>query len=160
MDIASTYVLTPPAASPVTFNSGVIGDGTDIFFLTNIAGLDVADLRTPQFKKPLTDGGYKPVPWLEDPLHPRFEGAFLIQTIQPGNDCRELRNTMYHQLRDCLRACRGVTPAMLEWSEPGIGDLALEVSYEVRLNHGFDAGYSVMTFTFGLFSEASVPVAA
>jgi hypothetical protein len=159
MDIASQYTLTPPAGSPVVFNSGVIGDGTDVFFLTDIKGLDVAQLRTPQFLRPLAHGGYKPVPWLEHPLHPRFEGAFLVQSIPVGADCREERNVMWHALRDCLRACEDDT-GTLTWNEPGIGNLTLAVAYEVELTHGFDAGYSVMTFQFGLYSEASVPVAA
>ena len=125
MDIASVYTLTPSTGPAVVFNTGVIGDGTDVYFLTNIIGLDSADLRTPQFKRPLTDGGYKPVPWLEDPLHPRFEGAFLIQSIPVGSDCRSERNVMYHALKTCLRNCRDGT-GTLEWNEPGIGDLELE----------------------------------
>lgn len=159
MDIASVYTLTPPAGSPVVFNDGQLHTLDDIFWLTDIKGLDTADIRSPQFLRPVAHGGYKPVAWLEEPLHPRFEGAFLIQSIPPGSDCRELRNTMYHELKDCLRNCYD-TPGTLEWNEPGIGDLALEVSYEVRLEHGFDAGFTVMTFTFGLYSEASQPVAA
>jgi len=157
VDIASVYTLTPPAGSPIIFNSGVLHDGTDIYFLTDIKGLDSADLRVPQFLKPRDDGGYKPASWHEEPLHPRFQGAFVIQTKPPGADCREERNAMYHALKTCLRACRGTSPGELSWNEPGIGDFELEVFYEVRLDHGFDAGYFVMTFTFGLFSEASQP---
>lgn len=160
MDIASQYTLTPSAGSPLVFNSGVIGDGTDIFYLTDIKGLDSADLRTTQFKNPLASGGFRPVPWLEDPLHPRFEGAFLIQTVPLGGDCRQRRNEMYHDLKDALRACLPLAPGTLEWNEPGVGNLEMEVAYEVKLTHGFDAGFTVMTFQFGLYSEASQPVAA
>lgn len=159
MDIASQYTLTPPAGSPVVFNTGVIGDGTDIFYLTDIKGLDAAQLRTPQFLRPIAHGGYKPVPWRRHPLHPRFEGAYLIQSIPVGADCRERRNDMRWELLTCLNACLD-DPGTLAWEEPGVGDFSLEVSYEVELTRGFDAGFTVMTFTFGLYSETSLPVAA
>lgn len=156
MDIASVYTLTPPAGSPVIFNNGQLKTNDDLFWLTDIKGLDSAALRTPWFRRPQADGGYKTVPWLEDPLEPRFEGAFLVQSVPLGAECREERNTMYHALKNCLRACRD-DAGTLSWNEPGIGDLALDVFYEVKLEHGYDAGYTVMTFTFGLFSEASQP---
>lgn len=160
MDIAAVYTLTPPAGSPVVFNTGVIGDGTDIFFLTNIRGLDSAGIRNPQFNRPLAHGGYKPTPWLEQPLHPVFEGALLTQSVPfGGNACRQRRNEMYHALKAALRACYD-TPGTLAWTELGIGSFELDISYEVELTHGFDAGFSVMTFSFGLYSEASQPVAA
>lgn len=160
MDIAAVYTLTPATGPAVVFNSGVIGDGTDVFFLTDIKGLDSADLRTPQFKRPLADGGFKPVPWREDPLHPRFEGAFLPQSVPWGGvQCQTRRNQMYHALKTCLRNCRDGT-GTLAWPEVGVGNFSLAVSYEVKLEHGFDAGFAVMTFSFGLFSELSQPVAA
>lgn len=159
MDVASVYTLTPPTGSPVVLNDGVIGDGTDVFFLTNVTGLDSPDIRTPQFKRPRAHGGSKPVPWLEEPLHPRFEGAFLTQSVSSGQACRQRRNEMWHQLKTALRACYD-TPGELAWNEPGIGNLELAVHYEVALAHGFDAGFLVMTFSFGLYSEASQPVAA
>jgi hypothetical protein len=161
VDVASVYTLTPPAGPAVVFNAESIFNGglTDVFWLTDIKGLDSAQLRTPQFLRPRAHGGYKPVPWLEHPLHPRFEGAFVIRSKPIGADCRAERNTMYHALKNALRACEDAV-GTLEWNEPGIGDLALEVSYEVELTHGFDAGFTVMTFQFGLYSEASQPVAA
>lgn len=153
-------MLTPPNVTPVVFNSGAIGDGTDIFFITDIKGLDVADIRAPQFRRPLAHGGYKPVPWLEEPLHPVVEGAYVIQTVPlGGNACRQRRNEMRHQLKAALRDCYD-DPGELAWNELGIGDLELAVSYEVKLAHGWDPYPMLMTFTFGLFSEASQPVAA
>lgn len=159
MDIASVYTLTPVTGPAVIFNNGTLHSDDDLFWLTDIQGLDSADLRTPQFLRPLADGGYKPVDWLEHPLHPRFQGAFLIQSVPLGGNCRELRNEMYHELKTCLRNCRA-TGGALAWNEPGIGDFSLPVSYEVRLVHGYDAGFTVMTFTFGLYAEVSQPVAA
>jgi hypothetical protein len=160
MDIASLYTLTPGDGGPaVVFNNGQLNTTDDIFWLTDIHGLDTADIRTPQFLRPLADGGYKPVPWREHPLHPRFQGAFLVQSVPLGANCRALRNAMYHALKTCLRGCR-TNPGTLAWSEPGIGDFTLPVSYEVKLDHGYDAGFTVMTFTFGLYAEVSQPVAA
>jgi hypothetical protein len=156
-DFAAQYTLSPPAGSPVLFNTGEIGDGTDVFFITDVKGLDSADLRTPQFKRPLAHGGYKPVPWLEDPLHPRFEGVFLVQTSQPGSAaCHSTRIGMYHDLKTALRACLGTSTGTLTWTEDGDSQ-SLAVSYEVKLEHGWDPYPMVMTFTFGLFSEASQP---
>jgi len=161
MDIASVYTLTPgDGGASVVFNNGSLQGTTDLFWLTDIKGLDSASLRTPWFKRPQAHGGYKTVPWLENPLQPRFEGAFLVLSKPLGAQCREERNTMYHALKTCLRGCLGDTPGTLSWSEPGIDDFELDVSYEVELRHGYDAGFTVMTFTFGLFSEASQPVAA
>lgn len=161
MDIAAQYVLTPPTGPPFVFNADDIFNGgvTDVAWLTDIKGLDSPALRTPQFKRPLAHGGYKPVPWLEEPLHPRFEGAFVIRSKPFGGDCRAERNVIYHALKACLRNCED-DPGQLAWTEVGVGDFELEVSYEVELAHGWDADYAVMTFTFGLFSEASQPVAA
>jgi hypothetical protein len=160
VDIAAEYTLNPPSGPDLVFNSGVIGDGTDVFFLTDIKGLDSAGIRHPQFFRPLAHGGYKPTPWIEEPLHPAFEGAFLTQSVPYGGDaCRQRRNEMYHALKAALRACYD-TPGSLSWTELGVGSFTLPVSYEVELGHGFDAGYSVMTFRFGLYSEASQPVAA
>lgn len=158
MDIASTYTLVSTGGTAV-FNGGDVGDGTDIYYLTNIVGLDVADIRAPQFLTPLAHGGYKPVKWLEHPLHPRFEGVLLVQSVASGNGCRQRRNEMWHHLKNVLRAMYD-SPGTLTWNEPGVGSFSLSVFYEQPLAQFYSPGYTVMGFSFGLYSESSQPVVA
>lgn len=154
-DPSAVYTLTPPVGSPIVFNNGNIGDGTDLYWLSDITGVDEADVRAPRFRKPVTDGA-NVLRRYEDGLLPVVEGMYLVQSV-PQNQCMRIRNQMRWALLACLRACKAAA-GTLTWAEAGIvGSFSLEVFYEVKLTHTYESDYHVMTFTFGLASEASAP---
>lgn len=156
-DPSAVYTLDPPTAATIVFNDGQLKTFDDLYWLSDVKDLDVAGIRAPFFLKPLADGGYKPITWLEEPLHPIFEGMILIQSSPIGSHgCTTKRNVMYHALKAALRDCYD-TPAMLSWTEPGVGAFSLPVFCEVKLERAYEFNYQVMTFSFGLFSEASQP---
>lgn len=148
----ANYVLTPSAGSPIAFNAGDLFDGTDLYWLADVQGLDSADIRNPRFKKPVTDGA-RVLRRYEDGLLPVFLGMYLIQSV-PENQCQPVRNEMQHALLTCLRACEQ-TAGTLSWHEEGVGDCTLAVFYDVRLTHQYESDYRVETFSFGLASEAN-----
>lgn len=157
-DIAANYVITSPGGAPdIAFNNGELGTSDDIWYLTNVTGLE-AEIRAPKDKVPVGHGAKLHNFW-EDGLEPKFEGIYLIQSTRRQDLIRELRNQMHRQLKECLRACFD-TDGTLTWSEPEPGgpvDYSLGFQYEIKLVPGYDANWTVKTFSFGLASEASVP---
>ena len=155
-DQTTLHTLTPPVGSAVVFNDGDIRDQvSDIYYITDIQGLDTADLRLPRFPAPVTNGA-RLLPGYEHGLEPRVEGAFIIQSVSTGNAIRARRMEMYAALKTALRACVQ-DPGTWTWTESGVGAMSLSVQYQVKLAHSWDAGYQLMLFTFGLASEASQP---
>jgi hypothetical protein len=157
-DQTTVYTLNPPSGPDLVFNDGEFGGGSldDVFYLTDVQGLDSADIRAPRFKQPIAHGARLPVGFLEDGLQPRFEGVFVVQSVRTGNAIRDRRMQMYAELKAALRACLP-SDGTLSWTESGVGAMSLAVRYEVRLAHEWSAQYSAMLFTFGLASEASQP---
>jgi hypothetical protein len=157
-DQTTLYTLTPPVGAAVVFNNGTLGHGSrdDMYYLSDVQGLDSADIRAPRFKQPLAHGARQPVPFLEDGLEPRFEGMFVIQSVYSGNAIRAKRMQMYDDLKTCLRNCLAAD-GTLTWTESGVGARSLAVRYQVRLAHTWSDEFQTMLFAFGMSSTASQP---
>src|SRR5574338_1647449 len=150
-DVAADYSLSTPGGT-IDFNTCVINDRGDCYFLTEVTGLDGAPIRNPQDNAPITDGGLIH-DFYEGPLHPVMAGALLIQSTQVGNTIESLRNAMKEALKTALRSILRAD-GTLSWTEPGVGALSLPVRYEQPLEVvGSDS--PIQTFTFGLVSAQS-----
>lgn len=156
-DQTTVYTLNPPSGPDLLFNNGSFGRGSadDIYYLTDVQGIDTAELRTPRFKQPV-DHGSRLLPFFEEGLTPRFEGMIVVQSVRTGNAIRARRMVMYEALRTALRACLA-SPGVISWTESGVGARSLSVQYYVRLAHTWSDQYQSMLFTFGLASEDSTP---
>lgn len=156
-DQTTVYTLTPPSGPAVVFNNGIFGRAStdDIYYLTDVQGIDSAELRVPRFKSPIADGA-RLLPGYEHGLEPRFEGMIVIQSVRTGNAIRALRMQMYDALKTALRTCLPA-PGTLAWTESGVGARSLSVQYEVPIAHTWSDQYQSMLFAFGMASEASQP---
>lgn len=152
-DVAADYVLDTPGGD-IPFNTCVIGDRGNCYFLTEITGIDAADIRAPIDNAPITDGGLIHN-FYEGPLHVVMAGALLIQSTQVGNTVETLRNGMTAALKAALRSILRAD-GTLSWTQPGVGAQSLTVRYEQKLEVvGSDS--PIQTFTFGLVSAQSTP---
>lgn len=146
-DTAANYVLAT-AGGTVSFNTGVVGDGTDVFFITKVRGLDGHPLRTPIDNAPQAPGGIVHDFW-PGPRHPAFEGVFLIQSTRVGTSCQTIRNQMEADLLAALESIeqKSVASGTLTWTPVGQGARSLSVQSEIPMETDGD---ELKTFTFGL----------
>jgi hypothetical protein len=154
-DVTTSYVLTTPGGT-ITFNDGVLGDGTDKYWLTSGPRGLRSDLRPPFDLVPFGDGGIGHTT-RRAPMFPIFDGMYLIESSSLQSQCQTLRNDMAVALEDALDTILSPTTGTLTWTPEGQGALSLAVSYFVTLDDPYGDNYAVQNFSFGLFSEAAFP---
>jgi hypothetical protein len=113
-------------------------------------------LRTPYDVKPFGDGGIGHTT-RRAPTFPIFDGMYLIESSTSQALCQELRNDMAAALEAALNSILAPTTGTLAWTPAGQAAQSLAVSYWVTLDDPYSDNYTVQNFSFGLFSEASVP---
>jgi hypothetical protein len=153
-DVAVVYTLTTPGGT-IVFNNGADPPSfDDMFYITNIRGLDMGTIRAPQDDLPQDDGGLDHN-FFFGPMHPIFEGAYLIQSTRRQTDIQILRNTMNGQLKAALTSIlRVANIGTLSWTEAGQGGVSLPVRCEIPLETD---GVELKTWTFGLYSSQANP---
>lgn len=151
-DLVCEYTLATPGGT-VVLNDGLLGDGTDKYWVENITGLDGAPLRTPIDNRPQTHGGLVHR-FFKGPRHPVFEGKLLVETVPiPSSDCQAVWNTMEAALLTALESILdgGLAVGTLSWTPAGQAARSLtDVQCEVPLDIRAIENYHVRTFTFGL----------
>jgi hypothetical protein len=153
-DITTSYTLTTPGPD-ITFNSGSLGDGTDKYWLTAIAGLDGPSIRAPVDLVPFGDGGIVHT-FRKGPRRCTFDGILLIESSNSQADCQELRNDLAFNLQSALASIIAAS-GTLAWTPAGQAAQSLTVYNEVPLSIQYTDNYMVSTFSFGLVSEAADP---
>jgi hypothetical protein len=151
-DIVTGYSLSTPGGT-INFNAGIMGDGTNKYWLQTIQGLDGVEIRAPVDNVPFGDGAIVHTFW-KGPRRPLFEGVFLIESSTNQADCQPIRNIMSEALRvalDSIIAADGT----LSWTPDGFGARSLTVRNEVPLDVRYEQDYRLSSFSFGLISEAS-----
>jgi hypothetical protein len=153
-DVVTAYTIASSGGT-VVMNQGTMGDGTDKYWLTQgPRGLDGAALRVPTDPVPFGSGAIVHSSW-EFGMRAGFEGVILIESTQSQAFCQTIRNDMINDLRNCLRGALAPNSATVSWTETGIGSRSLTMFYEVPLESSYIENYMLMSFTFGLLSEAS-----
>jgi hypothetical protein len=153
-DLACEYTLTTGGGT-VTFNDGVLGDGTDKFWLSSIQGLDGPVIRPPVDLVPFGNGGIVHT-FRKGPRRPVFDGILLIESSTAQSACQELRNDLVAALEAALNSIL-TTAGTLAWTPAGQSALSLAVFYEIGLSVTYSDNYAVANFSFGLVSEAADP---
>lgn len=153
-DLSTAYTLTTGGGN-ITFNSGVLGDGTDKYWLSSVNGLDGPVIRAPVDLVPFGDGGIVHT-FRKGPRRPVFDGILLIESSSLQSACQELRNDLVADLEDALDSIIA-TSGTLGWTPAGQAALSLSVYYEVGLSVTYSDNYAVANFSFGLVSEAADP---
>jgi hypothetical protein len=153
-DLSCEYTLTTGGGT-VTFNDGVLGDGTDKYWLTSLNGLDGPVIRAPVDLVPFGDGGIVHT-FRKGPRRPVFDGMLLIESSSSQSVCQELRNDLVAALEAALNSII-TTTGTLGWTPAGQAARSLAVYYEVGLSVSYSDNYAVANFSFGLVSEAADP---
>ena len=151
-DIVTAYTLTTPGGT-IIFNNGVMGDGTDKYWLQSVQGLDGPEIRAPVDPVPFGDGGIIHTFW-KGPRRPILEGVFLIESSTFESDCQFIRNTLSEALRVALNSIIS-TNGTLAWTPDGFSARSLTVRNEVPLDVRYEQDYRLSSFTFGLISASS-----
>ena len=138
-ETSAVYTLVTPGPD-ITFNSG-----TDIYRITNIAGLDMATLRTPIDDAPVTDGGIVHG-FFYGPRHIGFEGLLL-----PADMTVTTRNTMEANLISALESIIRAD-GTLSWTPTGgsLRSFAVRCAVPVQFPPWQDAFPLHKRFIFGL----------
>jgi hypothetical protein len=153
-DVVTAYTIASSGGT-VIMNNGTLGDSTDKYWLTQgPRGLDGADLRVPTDPVPFGSGAIVHSSW-EFGMRAGFEGVILIESTKLESLCQTIRNDMINDLRNCLRGALAPNSATVSWAETGIGNRSLTMYYEVPLDTQYIENYMLMSFTFGLLSEAA-----
>ncbi len=153
-DLSCEYVLATSGGN-ITFNDGVLGDGQDKYWLTNIQGLDGPVIRAPIDVVPFGDGGLIHTFW-KGPRRVVFDGMLLIESSNSQADCMTIRNDLAADLEDALDAIIQ-TAGTLSWTPAGQSGLSLSVFNEVGYSITYSDNYAVANFNFGLVSAAADP---
>jgi hypothetical protein len=153
-DVSTPYTLTTGAGT-IVFNDGVLGDGTDKFWLTAIQGLDGPVIRAPVDLVPFGDGGIIHT-FRKGPRRVVFDGMLLIESSTSQAVCQTLRNDLVVALDAALETILA-TSGTLDWTPAGQIALSLDVFYEIGLSVTYSDNYAVANFNFGLVSAAPEP---
>lgn len=153
-DYSTTYLLSTGAGN-ITFNDGDLGDGTDLYWISVINGLNGPSIRTVVDDVPYGDGGLVHKFW-KGPRHVVMEGNLVVQSVPFGNPCQEILNGMEAALNDALDSILQ-TDGTLSWTPAGGSPQSLAVRYEVPLDIQPQENYVLRSFNFGLISAAADP---
>lgn len=148
-DLSAIYTLTTPGGT-VVFNNGDLHTTTDLYWITEIQGLDGAPIRATIDPAPQAHGGLVHDAW-KGPRHVTMEGVILIQSVPLGSPCLTERNEMEDDLRVALESILQAD-GTLAWTPEGQAARSLTVRSEIALEYTPQENYAVMGFTFGLVS--------
>ncbi len=146
-DLSTTYTLACGTNSLV-FNNGDLNDGSDLYWISQIEGLDGAPIRAPVDNAPQAHGGIVHTFW-KGPRHITFEGSIVIQSVPFGFPCLTERNQLEQDLIDILE-CMIQTDGTLTWQPDGQSSHTLTVRHDVQLQFTPQENYAIMGFVFGL----------
>lgn len=148
-DLAAVYTLTTPGGT-VIFNDGDLNTLDDLYWITEIQGLDGVVIRAPVDNAPQAHGGILHDFW-KGPRHFTMQGVILVQSVPLGGACLDVRNTMEEALRVALESTLQAD-GTLAWTPTGEAARTLTVRNEIALEYTPQENYAVMGFTFGLIS--------
>jgi len=146
-DLAAIYTLTTPGGT-IIFNNGDLHTLDDLYWITNIDGLDGAPIRATIDNAPQAHGGLVHNAW-KGPRHINMEGVILVQSVPIGGACLEVRNDMEEDLRAALESLLQAD-GTLAWTPDGQSARSLTIRHDVPLDYSPQENYAVMGFTFGL----------
>lgn len=146
-DVAVLYSLVTPGPD-ITFNNGDFPGSDDIYYITEIRGLDGAPIRTPIDNAPQAHGGIVHNFW-KGPRVVVITGILLVQSVSTGVGCQTIRNDMEADLRDALDSILQAD-GTLSWTALGQPAASLLVRNNIPLETD---GILPRTFTFGLVAE-------
>ena len=147
-DLTAPYTLA--GTGSVVFNNGLPGDGTDLYWIQAIRGLDGPAIRAPVDDLPFGDGGIVHTFW-KGPRRVTLEGVLIVQSVPTGGSCQPQLNTMETALNGVLDSILDVD-GTLSWNGS-----SLAVRYEGSLDIQPAENYATRSFTFGLVSAAADP---
>lgn len=153
-DVSAAYTLTTSGGN-IVFNNGVLGDGTDKFWLTSVQGLDGPVIRAPVDLVPFGDGGIVHTFW-KGPRRPVFDGMLLIESSTSQALCQTLREDLAADLSAALDSII-TSSGSLSWTPAGQAAQTLTVYNEIGYSISYSDNYAVANFNFGLVSEAADP---
>lgn len=148
-DLSCTYTLTTPVDT-IVFNDGDLHTLDDLYWISDIQGLDGSTIRAQIDNAPQAHGGIVHTFW-KAPRHIVIEGAILIQSVPLGAACLPERNAMEAAL---LYSLDSIIQAdgTLAWTPAGLPARTLTVRHDVPLDYSPAENYALMGFTFGLVS--------
>ena len=149
-DLSAVYTLTTPGGT-IIFNNGDLHTLDDLYWITEIQGLDGVIIRAPVDNAPQSHGGIVHDFW-KGPRHFTMEGVILVQSVPCSADHMEERNLMEEALRVALESTLQAD-ATLQWTPAGQASRTLTVRNEIALEYTPQENYAVMGFTFGLIAE-------
>lgn len=151
-DLACLYELVTPART-INFNDGDLRTTDDLYWISQIEGLDGPPLRLQTDNAPQSHGGIVHTGW-KGPRHITMEGAILIQSVPWGGSCLAERNAMEEDLRIGLESIIQ-TDGTLTWTPAGLSTRVLAVRHDVQLQYTPQESYMIMGFVFGLVSASA-----
>jgi hypothetical protein len=138
-ELSAVYTLTTPGPD-ITFNSG-----SDLYWLSEITGLDMAPVRAPIDNSPQTDGGIVH-DFFYGPRHVVFRGLLVPGTNTPTN-----RNTMENNLISALESILRAD-GTLSWTPTGGSARSLTVRCDVPAQFSGGLSLSPREFIFGMIA--------
>lgn len=151
-DLSCVYELVTPSGT-ILFNDGDLRTNDDLYWISEIEGLDGATIRAQVDNAPQTHGGIVHTFW-KGPRQITMQGAIVIQSVPFGAACLTVRNEMEDDLRVALDSILQ-DDGTLTWTPEGQSERSLLVRHNIRLDFTPQEGYVIMGFTFGLISADS-----
>lgn len=149
-DLACVYELATPSGT-IRFNDGDLHTSDDLYWISEIEGLDGPQLRAQVDNAPQAHGGIVHTFW-KGARQVTMQGAILIQSVPWGGECLPQRNDMEDALREALESIIQAN-GTLTWTPATAGAPAarsLTVRHNVTLEYTPQENYMVMGFVFGL----------
>lgn len=148
-DLACRYTLTTPVGD-IVFNDGDLHTRDDLYWISEIEGLDGPPIRSQVDNAPQADGGIVHTAW-KAARQITMQGAILIQSVPWGAACLAERNAMEKELREALESIIRAN-GTLSWTPEGDSLHTLTVRHNIQLNYDPQEGYLIMGFVFGLIA--------
>lgn len=149
-DLAAVYTLTTPAGT-ISFNDGDLRTLDDLYWISEIEGLDGAQIRAQVDNAPQTHGGIVHTFW-KGPRQVTMQGAIIVQSVPFGAYCLPVRNEMEQDLRVALESIIQAD-GTLSWTPAGAASTkSLTVRHNIRLDFSPQENYVIMGFVFGLIA--------
>lgn len=146
-DESAIYELSTPVGS-IFFNNGDLRTDDDLYWISEIEGLDGATIRAQVDNAPQTHGGIVHTFW-KAARQVTMQGAIVVQSIPFGSYCLPVRNEMEQDLRVALESIIQAD-GQLSWTPAGGSGQSLTVRHNIRLDFTPQESYAIKGFVFGL----------